>query len=200
MPSKVLRFSNLFSGTRPNTVYAQFSDQKHRENIVEIYTHANHRSHAWVIFSVDVSPGEHEQRCLNGTEQKYYAYESNHEEIPFDITSHSSKINRYTTFVAEKKKEAKTSTLVITGLTSSNWSTHLDEILSFESAYRAKDTAGNITVQFRDMERAETMWESIKETGMHKIYHVTARFVHDVYSEEEVKQMYGDDSDEEVVI
>lgn len=203
MSSKVLVISNLPFGTKPNTVYAQFDDKKYYQDVVDIYTHPGHKGQAWVIFSSPVAARD--SRRLFGTEQKYYTYLSCLEEIPFNTSPGASKVERYTDFVAKKDKEKPTSTLLITGLTSKLlWEKHLDDIsprgLEHNTAYCEKDISGDVKVQFLEKDDAERTWEKIKEDGMHGVYNVTARFVDDVYDEEEAKGMQNDGSDDDLVI
>lgn len=199
MSSKVLRFECLPLGTKPNTVYAQFHDKKHYQQIKDIYTHPAHKGKAWVIFSSDIAPGKHECWQIFGEGQKYRAYSSSLDEIPFDIGAGATKIERYSDFVNKKAKERRSSTLIITGLTSRMWEDHLEQIsprgIEDNTAYCEKEKNGEVKVQFFDKEDAFRTWEDVNEKGMFRVYHITARFVDDVFSEKEVMEMQGDHSD-----
>ncbi|KAJ4983570.1 hypothetical protein SVAN01_10943 [Stagonosporopsis vannaccii] len=154
----------------------------------DIYTHPEHKSKAWVIFSSPVAPRELEGRRLFEKERKHYVSLSSRAENSFVLAPGAGKAERYTDFVAdaEKEKEKRTSTLLITGLTSEMLrKKHGDQFsppgLEHNTAYCERDQTGHVKVQFFDKKDAETTWEEIKDNGMHRVYHVTARFVDNMY-------------------
>ncbi|KAF2993435.1 hypothetical protein E8E13_000997 [Curvularia kusanoi] len=186
MSSTTLLIECLPSGTKPNTVHAQFQHQEQpHPAITNIYTHASYPNKAWVVFASATSPGIHSSRRLFGEVggQTYYCRSISPGEIPFDTTVPCAKVSRYSAFVAEKEREVKTSTLLITGLSSKlQWRQHLAELSGvdkedcdgkFVYVGEKTDRVGremirDVKVQFFDIKDAEDVWEEIRDKGMHK--------------------------------
>ena len=208
MSSNILHLMDLPTGTKPNTVYAQFHDKEHYQNIVNIYTHADYKRQAWVVFSSDKATtsasAKYKERLLNGELKKYHAYIIPQNKIPFGINMRSSKVECHSNFITEKEEGVKTSTLLITGLSSTMWEAHLDQMscrgIEGNTAYCEKERTGDSKVQFFDKNDAESLWEDTKDKSMHKTYHITVRYVADVVSEKEIREMQDDCPDDEYFV